>query len=313
MRLVFAGTPEFAERALDALLRTDHQVMLVVTQPDRPAGRGLHAVESPVKRLAQQRGLEVFQPHTFRDPAHIARIGAARPELLVVAAYGLILPQAVLDCALHGALNIHASLLPRWRGAAPIQRAILAGDRETGITIMKMDAGLDTGPILAQRALPIGEQDDTGAVHDKLADLGAQMIVAAVSAVAAGTARFTPQPSEGVTYARKIEKRESVLDWSWPATAIARQVRAMRPVPGVATTFAGETLKLWRAQAVDDIGAPGEILAADARAIVVACGEGALAVFELQRAGGRRLTAAEFLRGKPLARGARFGAPPVEA
>ena len=313
MRLVFAGTPEFAERALDALLRAGQQVMLVVTQPDRPAGRGMHAAASPVKRLAQQRGLDVFQPHSFREPAHIARLAAARPELLVVAAYGLILPQAVLDCAPHGALNIHASLLPRWRGAAPIQRAILAGDRETGITIMKMDAGLDTGQILSQRAVPIGEQDDTGTLHDKLAALGAQMIVAAVSEVAAGSARFTPQPSEGVTYARKIEKRESALDWSRPATEIARVVRAMRPVPGAATTFGGETLKVWRARPIDDIGVPGEILAADARGIVVACGEGALAVSELQRAGGKRLTAAEFLRGKPLARGARFGAPPPQA
>jgi methionyl-tRNA formyltransferase len=313
MRLVFAGTPEFAERALDALLQAGHQVPLVVTQPDRPAGRGMHAVESPVKRLARQRGLEVFQPHSFRDPAHITRLAAAHPELLVVAAYGLILPQAVLDCAPHGALNIHASLLPRWRGAAPIQRAILAGDRETGITIMKMDAGLDTGPILAQRALSITEQDDTGTLHTKLASLGAQMIVAAVSAVAAGTARFTPQPSEGVTYAGKIEKRESALDWSRPATEIARVVRAMRPAPGATTTFAGETFKVWRARPVENIGAPGEILAADARGIVVACGDGALAVFELQRAGGKRLSAAEFLRGKPLARGARFGAPPAEA
>jgi len=313
MRLVFAGTPEFAERALDALLRAGHQVMLVVTQPDRPGGRGMHAVESPVKRLAQRLGLDVYQPQSLRDPAHAARLAAARPELLVVAAYGLILPQAVLDCAPQGALNIHASLLPRWRGAAPIQRAILAGDRETGITIMKMDAGLDTGPTLSQRAVPIGERDDAGTLHDKLAILGAQMIVAAVGAVAAGTARFTPQPSEGVTYARKIEKRDSALDWSRPAMDIARVVRAMRPLPGATTTFEGETLKVWRAQPIEAIGAPGEILAADAHGIVVACGEGALAISELQRAGGKRLTAAEFLRGRPLARGARLGAPPPEA
>ncbi len=313
MRLVFAGTPEFAERALDALVQAGHQVVLVVTQPDRPAGRGMRAAESPVKRLARRHGLDVYQPHSLRDPANIARLAAARPELLVVAAYGLILPQGVLDCAPHGALNIHASLLPRWRGAAPIQRAILAGDRETGITIMKMDAGLDTGSMLAQRTLPIGEQDDAGTLHDKLAALGAEMIVAAVAGVAAGVACFAPQPSEGVTYARKIEKWESVLDWSRPATEIARVVRAMRPVPGAATTYAGETFKVWRARPVDGIGAPGEILAADARGIVVACGEGSLAVSELQRAGGKRLTAAEFLRGKQLERGARFGAPPPEA
>jgi len=312
MRLVFAGTPEFAERALDALLQAGHEVILVVTQPDRAAGRGMHAVESPVKRLARRRGLDVYQPYSLTDPASVAPLAAAHAELLVVAAYGLILPQAVLDCAPRGALNIHASLLPRWRGAAPIQRAILAGDRETGITIMKMDAGLDTGPMLAQRTAPISEQDDAGTLHDKLATLGAAMIVAAVSDMAAGEARFTPQPAEGVTYARKIDKRESAIDWSRPAAELARLVRAMRPVPGAATTFAGGSLKVWHAQAVDGIGTPGDILDAGAHGIIVACGEGALAISELQRAGGKRLSAAEFLRGKRLAPGARFGAPPRE-
>ncbi|MGA8049130.1 MAG: methionyl-tRNA formyltransferase [Burkholderiales bacterium] len=308
MRLVFAGTPPFAERALHALLNAGHEVTLVVTQPDRPAGRGMRSAESAVKQFARKHALDVYQPHGMKDAQSLSPVVAAGAELLVVAAYGLILPQAVLDSARHGALNIHASLLPRWRGAAPIQRAILAGDRETGVTIMKMDAGLDTGPMLAQRAVPISEDDDAGTLHDKLAALGAEMIVAAVADVAAGTARFTPQPSDGITYAHKIEKRESTLDWQCAARDLARAVRAFRPVPGAATTFGGETLKVWRAREVEGTGAPGEVLRADEREIVIACGAGALAVSELQRAGGRRLSAADFLRGQPIAPGALFGA-----
>jgi len=309
MRLVFAGTPPFAERALHALLNAGHEVKLVVTQPDRPAGRGMRSAESAVKQFARKHALDVYQPYGMKDAQSVTPIVAAGAELLVVAAYGLILPQALLDSAPHGALNIHASLLPRWRGAAPIQRAILAGDREIGVTIMKMDAGLDTGPMLAQRAVPISEDDDAGTLHDKLAALGAEMIVAAVADVAAGTARFTPQPSDGITYAHKIEKRESTLDWQCAARDLARAVRAFRPAPGAATTFGGEALKVWRAREVEGTGAPGKVLRADEREIVIACGAGALAVSELQRAGGRRLSAADFLRGQPIAPGALFGAP----
>ncbi|HET9734380.1 MAG TPA: methionyl-tRNA formyltransferase, partial [Burkholderiales bacterium] len=213
MRLVFAGTPEFAERALAALLDSGHEVCLVLTQPDRPAGRGMRPVGSAVKQLALARGLELFQPETLKDGAAQARVASARADCLVVAAYGLILPLAVLRLAPYGALNIHASLLPRWRGAAPIQRALLAGDTQTGISIMQMDAGLDTGPVLAQRQLAIAPEDDAQSLHDKLAALGAQMIVAALDDIAHGRAQAVPQPVAGMTYAHKIGKADTVIDW----------------------------------------------------------------------------------------------------
>ncbi len=313
MRLVFAGTPEFAQRSLTGLLGHGHQVALVLTQPDRPSGRGMRHAESAVKRLARQHDLELFQPETLRDPASLKRIAAARPEAMVVAAYGLLLPKAVLDCAPFGALNVHASLLPRWRGAAPIQRAILAGDRESGITIMKMDAGLDTGPILAQRAISIGEEDDAGTLHDRLADLGSEMIVAALTGVQTGRAIYRPQSSTGVTYAPKIGKAETLLDWSRAAEELARTVRAFRPSPGASSTLGGESLKIWRAHIGEGSGPPGRVLAAGPGGVVIACGEGALAVTELQRAGGRRLSAAEFLRGYEMAPGARFEQPAERA
>ncbi|HUJ87956.1 MAG TPA: methionyl-tRNA formyltransferase [Burkholderiales bacterium] len=309
MRLAFAGTPEFAERSLAALLGADHQVALVLTQPDRPAGRGMRPLQSAVKRLALQHELDVFQPTSLNSPASLDRIVGARAELLVVAAYGLILPQSVLDCAPLGALNVHASLLPRWRGAAPIQRAILAGDRESGITIMKMDAGLDTGPILAQRAVPIMENDDAGTLHDRLAVQGAEMIVAALSALETGRASYTPQPAAGVTYARKIDKSELTLDWSRPAQELARAVRAFRPIPGASSTLEGANVKIWEASVVEGSGEPGRALAVDQNGIVIACGQGALVVTRLQRAGGKRLTAGEFLRGHAIAPGTRFGQP----
>lgn len=309
MRLVFAGTPEFAQCSLAAILDAGHEVVLVLTQPDRPSGRGMRPTESAVKRFAREHALSVLQPTTLKDPEGLARVVAAQAQALVVAAYGLLLPQAVLDCARFGALNVHASLLPRWRGAAPIQRAILAGDRESGITIMKMDAGLDSGPMLAQRAIPITEDDDAGTLHDRLASLGAEMIVSALAAVQTGRASYTPQPATGVTYARKIDKAESFLDWSRPAPELARAVRAFRPAPGATSTLSGATVKIWDARIEQGEGPPGKTLAVGPQGILVACGDGALAITQLQRAGGKRLSAAEFLRGQTLVPGTRFGQP----
>jgi methionyl-tRNA formyltransferase len=233
---------------------------------------------------------------------------AARPDILVVAAYGLILPPRVLEIAPHGALNIHASLLPRWRGAAPIQRALLAGDRETGISIMKMDAGLDTGPTLSQHRLEINEDDDAQTLHDRLATLGAKAIVGAVADIAAGCARAAPQPVAGATYARKIGKEETELDWTKAGAELERAVRALRPSPGARSRLRGEIIKIWRASCVARAGTPGEVLELGAEGILIACGEGALRATELQRAGGTRLPAADFLRGFPVSRGESFGA-----
>jgi methionyl-tRNA formyltransferase len=278
-------------------------VVLVLTQPDRPAGRGQRLAASPVKQLAQARGLALHQPGSLKDPAAVAPIAAARPEALVVAAYGLLLPQSVLDLALP--LNIHASLLPRWRGAAPIQRALLAGDAQTGISIMKMEAGLDTGPVMLERAIPIAPDDDAQSLHDRLATLGGGLIVEALEKIEAGRAEWRPQPAEGTSYARKLEKGEERIDWSRPCVEIERKIRAFRPAQ---SSLRGEPVKLWRARCIEQSGMPGEVLAAGAGGIVVACGEGALEVIELQRAGGKRLPAAEFLRGFPLRAGERLGA-----
>ena len=261
-----------------------------------------------VKQLAVARSLELFQPQTLKDASALSRVAAAKPQALVVAAYGLILPQAALNIAPHGALNIHASLLPRWRGAAPIQRALLAGDRESGVTIMQMDAGLDTGPLLAQHRLAIAPEDDAGSLHDKLAALGAEAIVRALVELEAGRARPVAQPEQGATYARKIAAQEAEIDWARPCDEIERRLRALRPSPGARTQLRGEAVKLWRASCEPARGAPGSVLAAGAAGVLVACGEGALRVTELQRAGGRRLAAAEFLRGCPIAAGERLGA-----
>jgi methionyl-tRNA formyltransferase len=265
----------------------------------------MRASASAVKALALSRGLELFQPETLRDEGTQARIRAARPDVLVVAAYGLILPQAVLDAAPLGALNIHASLLPRWRGAAPIQRALLAGDRETGITIMRMDSGLDTGPMLSQEAVAIHDDDDAQTLHDRLAELGARMIVAALAA-ADGGLRPTPQPATGATYARKIGKADAQIDWQADAAGIERLVRALRPQPGASTRWRGESLKIWTARRELAQGVPGTVLDAGDAGIVVACGDGALRVTELQRPGGRRLAASDFLRGCPIGAGERL-------
>jgi methionyl-tRNA formyltransferase len=262
----------------------------------------LKPAASAVKRLALSRGIEVFQPASLKGSEDVERVRRLRPDALVVAAYGLLLPAPLLQVGPYGALNIHASLLPRWRGAAPIQRALLAGDSETGISIMQMDEGLDTGPVLAQCSVPIGDEDDAGSLHERLAELGAEMIVAALIEVAAGRARALPQPQEGVTYARKLAKHETQLDWTQPAAELERAVRAFRPTPGASTRLDGEPIKLWRTRVVAARLAPGEI----ASGLVVGCGEGALEVLELQRGGGKRLSAAEFLRGHPLPPGAHF-------
>lgn len=262
-------------------------------------------MSSAVKQLALARGLALHQPERLHVE-DIQRLRAARADALVVAAYGLLLPQAALDAAVQGAWNIHASLLPRWRGAAPIQRALLAGDRETGVSIMKMDAGLDTGPVLSQRRLPIANDDDAGSLHDKLAGLGAEMMVAALADLATGRPPLVAQSEDGVTYARKIQKQEAVLDWTRTAAQLERAVRAFSPSPGAATLLEGEVVKLWRARVTPESGPSGKMLRAD-RELVVACGEQALQILELQRSGGKRLDAAEFLRGRPLPPGARFG------
>ena len=307
MKVVFAGTPEFAAVALRALLEAGFSVPLVLTQPDRPAGRGMQLQASSVKQVALAHGIEVLQPLSLRmdakDPQRAAEAAAAHARLLatdydvmVVAAYGLILPRATLD--IKPCINIHGSILPRWRGAAPIHRAIEAGDRETGVTIMEMEEGLDTGPMLLMERIPIEEADTTASLHDKLAALGATMIVDALRRMQAGTLRAEPQPEDGVTYAAKIGKEEAKLDWSLPAAALARKVRAFNPFPGAAGQAGASTVKVWQAQAVEGEGRPGQVLAADAqRGIVVACGSGALRLTELQKPGGKRLPAAEFLKG----------------
>jgi len=285
------------------LLAAGHEVVLALTQPDRPAGRGLRPSSSPVKRLAAARGIEVLQPESLQRSSAVERVRAVRPDALVVAAYGLILPQPLLEAGRHGALNIHASLLPRWRGAAPIQRALLAGDSETGVSIMQMEAGLDTGPVLKQARTPIWYGDDAGTLHERLAAIGAELIVEALGDVESGRAVAEPQPKLGVTYARKVEKAETRLNWTRPAEELERAVRAFRPSPGASARVGGAELKIWRARVADHPRlAPGDVAAG----LIVGCGEGALEILELQRAGGRRLSAPEFLRGHPLPAGARF-------
>ncbi len=306
MRLIFAGTPDFAARALRAIVDAGHQVELVLTQPDRPSGRGMALQASPVKQLAQSLGIEVFQPPTLRDPEAQERVRAVGAEAMVVAAYGLILPQAVLDFPRLGCLNIHASLLPRWRGAAPIQRAILAGDTESGVCIMHMEAGLDTGPVLLKEALPIGEEETAGSLHDKLAALGARLIVEALGQL---PLPLLAQPESGVTYAAKISKSEASLDWRQSATQLGRQIRAFNPFPGALASLNGVAIKVWQAVPTEGSGEPGMVLASGKQGIVVACGEGALCLNELQKAGGKRLAAAQFLAGMPVVEGHRFALP----
>ena len=314
MKVAFAGTPEFAREALAAILAAGFDVPIVLTQPDRPAGRGMKLQASPVKQLAQQHGIPVSQPHSLRldgkypDEASAARdaLLAAAPDVMVVAAYGLILQQWTLDLPRLGCLNIHGSLLPRWRGAAPIHRAIEAGDAETGITIMQMDAGLDTGDMLLVEREAIGPDDTTAVLHDRLARLGGRLIVEALEMAACGGLTRTPQPVSGITYAHKIDKAEAAIDWSLSADVIARRVRAFDPFPGCTFTLSGdkgpETHKVWAAQAVSGQGAPGQVLQAQGDTLVVACGEGTLALHMLQKPGGKRVRAREFLQSTPCPR-----------
>jgi methionyl-tRNA formyltransferase len=302
VRVAFAGTPEFAAVALRALRAAGFEIPLVLTQPDRPAGRGQKLVASPVKQVALAHGIPVHQPEKLRDPATHAPLIEAAPEVLVVAAYGLILPQAVLDIPRHGCLNIHASLLPRWRGAAPIQRCIEAGDAETGVTIMQMEAGLDTGPMLLAETLKVDAGATAATLHDALAEMGGRLVVAALARL--DSLAPVAQPAEGVTYAHKIGKAEAAIDWTRPAAEIERRIRAFDPFPGCTAQMDGATLKLWRAELAQGGGAPGTVLAAAPDGIVVACGTGALRLTELQKPGGRRLACADFLHGCAL--GARF-------
>lgn len=314
MRLAFAGTPDFAKRALDAILDAGHQVSLVLTQPDRPAGRGMRLSPSPVKQRAQQAGIPVCQPRSLRldgkhpDDAQVARdaLMRASPDVMVVAAYGLILPQWVLTLPAHGCLNIHASLLPRWRGAAPIHRAIEAGDAQTGITIMQMDEGLDTGDMVLVRPLPITPLHTSASLHDELAELGAQAIVTALAQLETGGLQARPQPEQGVTYADKLSRSEAALDFSRPAAELERRIRAFDPFPGVTMDLAGVDgpVKIWRAQVpaqTDSAGAvqarPGEVIRAAKEGIDVMTGQGVLRLLELQRPGGRRQPVDVFVQG----------------
>jgi methionyl-tRNA formyltransferase len=317
MRIAFAGTPEFARTALTALHASGFEIALVLTQPDRPAGRGMKLTPSPVKAFALERGLALVQPRSLRldgmapGDAASARdaLLAARPDVLVVAAYGLILPPWVLALPRLGCLNIHASLLPRWRGAAPIQRAIEAGDSRSGVTIMQMDAGLDTGDMLLMEAVTLAPDDTASTLQVKLAAIGAGLIVEALRLAAAGGLSRTPQGSEGVTYAHKIAKSEAAIGWSAPAATIERKLRAFDPFPGATSHLGVEAIKLWRGNVVDERGTPGEILHASDAGIVVACGERALQITELQRPGGRRVQAKQFLAIHPVAQGLRFHCP----
>lgn len=293
MRLVFAGTPAFAVPALRALGR-QHEVALVLTQPDRPAGRGMRLTPSAVTVSAMELGLPVEKPLTLRDSAIQGRIGALRPDALVVAAYGLMLPEAVLCLPRWGCLNIHASLLPRWRGAAPVHRALLAGDAVTGVSIMQMEAGLDTGPVLLERVATISREDTTGTLTERLANLGAEAVVQVLS----NPGGFPPkaQPLDGVTYARKVTKDEARIDWGKSAEEVDRVIRAFNPAPGAEALLLGDLVKIWRAVPVDGRGAAGTVL--EGAGLTVACGQGAIRIEEIQRRGARRMGAAEFVRGR---------------
>jgi methionyl-tRNA formyltransferase len=309
MRIVFAGTPEFARQALDAILAAGHHVPLVLTQPDRPSGRGLKLVPSAVKQAAMQAGIPVCQPRSLRldgkypDDAQAAKqaLTEAGPELMVVAAYGLILPQWVLQLPSYGCFNIHASLLPRWRGAAPIQRAIEAGDTETGVTIMQMDQGLDTGDMLLTRVVPISGDHTASTLHDELAATGAQAILDAIELAARDDLHPQAQPAEGVTYAAKLEKSEAGLDFTLPAVQLARRIRAFDPVPGSTMRLPGlaDPVKVWRATALPDSSAahPGELVSVSAEGVDIATGDGVLRLLELQKAGGKRQPVAAFVQG----------------
>jgi methionyl-tRNA formyltransferase len=301
MRLVFAGTPDFAVPSLRAAAQRN-EVVAVYTQPDRPAGRGRGLQASPVKREALARGIPVLQPESLKSELAREALRALKPDLLIVVAYGLILPQAILDIPAHGGWNVHASLLPRWRGAAPIQRAIQAGDAETGVCLMRMEKGLDTGPVLLSQAIAIGENETGGQLHDRLAALGAQTLADGLGLLRAGLRPVAqPQSTDGVTYAHKLDKAEAKLDWSQPADVLARKVRAFNPWPMAEAMLAGERLRIHEAHALamQHPGAPGELLGATRDGIDVACGDGVLRIVTLQREGGKAITAADFVNAHP--------------
>jgi len=311
LRIIFMGTAELSCASLRALIESPHcQVVAVVTQPDRPKGRDLKLQASPVKELALQAKLPVLQPERARSEQFLDDLRSLQPELIAVAAYGQILPRSILQLPRYGCLNVHTSLLPRYRGAAPIQWAIVNGDTETGVTIMKMDAGMDTGDILTQATTPIQPEDDAETLHDRLATMGADLLVQTIPEYVGGRIAARPQPAEGVSHARKIEKQDGRIDWDQPARAIWNQVRGLVPWP-VAFTYlpsqpAPQLLKIWRAEVADGSGTPGEIMRADKHGVVVACGQEALRVLALQREGGRRLDAQSFLAGHPLQPGQRL-------
>jgi methionyl-tRNA formyltransferase len=311
LKLGFAGTPDFAVPALERLAER-HRIAAVFTQPDRPAGRGQTVHLSPVKRRALELGLTVYQPASFKTPEALEVLRAAQVDLLIVVAYGLILPAAALEVPARGCLNIHASLLPRWRGAAPIQRALLAGDAVTGVTIMRMEAGLDTGPMLLARSIRIEARDNARSLHDKLAALGALLIEEALQTWPAGGLPEVAQPVEGVTYAGKIDKAEAPIQWGRHAEEISRQVRAFNPAPVAETLFEGKQLRIWEAEPIESPGLsgavrpPGSVLTATREGIDVVCGTGVLRILKLQLAGRKPLPAGEFLQGQRLD-GTRFG------
>ncbi len=316
LKIIFAGTPEFARTALAALLQSEHTVCAVYTQPDRPAGRGRKLSPSPVKQLALDAGIDVYQPLSLKPAAEHEVLRAHAADVMVVVAYGLILPRAVLDIPRHGCLNIHGSLLPRWRGAAPIQRAILAGDRETGITIIQMNAGLDTGDMLLKLPCPIVPGDTAQTLHDKLAALGAEAILLALAAVERGAVRREAQDDAQSCYAAKLDKAEAVIDWSRNAEEIERQVRAFNPWPVAQTQWGDKTLRVWRAAVAPahKAAAPGTVLSAGREGIDVATGAGALRLLEVQLPGGRSLPAAVMLNAHPIVPGTVLGgAPPAPA
>lgn len=298
LRIVFAGTPEFAAEHLKALLDTPYEIVAVYTQPDRPAGRGQKLMPSPVKQLAVEHGLPVLQPPTLRDPTAQAELAALKPDLMVVVAYGLILPQVVLDIPRLGCINSHASLLPRWRGAAPIQRAVEAGDAESGVTVMQMEAGLDTGPMLLKVSTPISAEDTGGSLHDRLAQLGPQAVVEAIAGLAAGTLKGEVQDDALATYAHKLSKDEARIDWSRPADELERRIRAFTPWPVCHTTLGEAALKVLGAKPATGAGAPGQIIDASRDGLLVACGEGALLLTRLQLPGGKPLTFADLFNSR---------------
>ncbi len=302
MRVVFMGSPAFSVPVLEALVEAGHEIACVYCQPPRPAGRGKQPRATPVQARAEALGLTVRHPASLKTDAAQAEFAALRADVAVVVAYGLILPQPVLDAPAHGCLNIHASLLPRWRGAAPIHRAILAGDAETGVCIMQMEAGLDTGPVLLRHAVPIGAEDTTGILHDRLSALGARLIVQALEQL--GSLTPDPQPDDGVSYAAKIDKSEAEIDWTRPAPVVSRQIRGLAPFPGAWTLHEGARLKLLGARVVAGQGAPGQALD---DGFVIACGDGAVQVTKAQRAGKGAQPAETFLRGHAIPKGAQLG------